>query len=114
MRYALNLAEDGRVLSVTFEQYAPEDAVIVENLPEGNISEYRYVGGEFVFDPLGTARKELALERIAELKQNLFDTDYNILKVIEGAATVEEMVEVIAKRAAWRKEINDLERELDK
>jgi hypothetical protein len=114
MRYALNLAEDGRILSATYEQYAPEDAVIVDNLPEGDVSEFRYVNGEFVCDPLDTARKEVALERIAELKQYLFDTDYNILKVIEGAATAEEMAEVIAKRAAWRKEINDLERELEK
>lgn len=50
--YALNLAEDGRVLSATFPQYAPEDAVIVELLPEGDIYEYRYVDGSFVHDPL--------------------------------------------------------------
>ena len=52
MKYALNLAEDGRVLSVTFEKYAPEDAVKVEELPDGNVADYRYVDGEFVYDPL--------------------------------------------------------------
>ena len=52
MRYALNLSEDGRVLSATFEQYAAEGAVIVDTLPEGDISEYRYVDGEFVHDPM--------------------------------------------------------------
>lgn len=52
MRYALNLAEDGRILSVTFEKYAPADAVIVETLPDGDVSEYRYVNGEFIYDPL--------------------------------------------------------------
>ena len=52
MKYALNLAEDGRVLSVTYEKYAPEDAVIVDALPEGDVSQYRYVGGEFVYDPI--------------------------------------------------------------
>lgn len=55
---------------------------------------------------------ELAMQRIAELKQNLFDTDYNILKIVEGAATLSEMATVIAKRAAWRKEINELEKQL--
>lgn len=52
MKYALNLAEDGRVLSVTFEEYAPEDAVTVEELPDGDVSEYRYVDGEFIYDPM--------------------------------------------------------------
>lgn len=50
--YALNLAEDGRILSATYPQYAPADAVIVDVLPDGNIYEYRYVNGEYVHDPL--------------------------------------------------------------
>lgn len=57
--------------------------------------------------------KELALQKIGELKQKLFDTDYNILKIVEGAATLSECAEVIKKRAAWRKEINELERVTD-
>ena len=52
VRYALNLAEDGRILSVTYEQYAPADAVIVDNLPDGDVSDYRYVDGEFIYDPI--------------------------------------------------------------
>lgn len=52
---------------------------------------------------------EFATRRIEELKQFLSDTDYNILKIVEGAATLKDCAEVIAKRAAWRKEINELE-----
>ena len=52
MKYALNLAEDGRVLSATYPQYAPADAVTVDVLPEGDIYEYRYVDGAFIHDPL--------------------------------------------------------------
>lgn len=52
MKYALNLAEDGRILSATYEEFAPADAVIVEALPEGDIYEYRYVDGEYVHDPI--------------------------------------------------------------
>lgn len=52
MRYALNLAEDGRILSATFERFAADGNVIVDALPEGDISEYRYVNGEFVHEPL--------------------------------------------------------------
>ena len=52
MSYALNLAADGRILSATDPKYAPADAVVVDRLPEGNISDYLYVGGNFVHDPL--------------------------------------------------------------
>lgn len=52
MRYALNLAEDGRILSATYEKYAPADAVLVDELPDGNLSDYRYVDGQYVHDPL--------------------------------------------------------------
>ena len=53
--------------------------------------------------------KECAANRIDELKRKLADTDYNILKVMEGAATLAEMTDIINKRAEWRKEINELE-----
>lgn len=50
--YALNLAEDGRILSATYSKFAPADAVIAETLPDGNIHEYRYANGEYIHDPL--------------------------------------------------------------
>lgn len=49
--YALNLSETGRILSATYAQYASPNAVKVEHLPEGDITEYRYLDGEFVYDP---------------------------------------------------------------
>lgn len=52
MRYALNLAEDGRILSVTYEKYASEGMPIVDELPEGNVANYRYVDGEYIYDPI--------------------------------------------------------------
>lgn len=57
MKYALNLAEDGRVLSVTFAKFAPADAAAVEELPEGDVSQYRYVDGSFIHDPLPEPEK---------------------------------------------------------
>ena len=57
-KYALNLGEDGRILSATYEEYAAEGMPIVESLPAGeteeenDISNYKYVGGEYVYDPL--------------------------------------------------------------
>lgn len=50
--YALNLAEDNRILSATFEQYATEDMPKAETLPDGDITDYLYVDGQYVYDPL--------------------------------------------------------------
>ena len=52
MKYALNLAEDGRILSATYEEFAPADAVLVDELPEGNIADYRHVDGVYIHDPI--------------------------------------------------------------
>lgn len=52
MRYALNLADDGRILSVTYEQYAAPGQPIVDNIPEGNVNDWKFVGGQYVYDPL--------------------------------------------------------------
>ena len=60
MKYALNLGADGRVLSATYPKYAPDDAVQVEELPEGNLADYVYRDGAFVHEPLPTP------ERVAE------------------------------------------------
>lgn len=50
-----------------------------------------------------------AAEQIAQLKQQLADTDYTVIKIAEGAATREEYAEIIAQRQVWRAEINELE-----
>ena len=59
------------------------------------------------FIPFSAA--QMAQKRITELKENLRNTDYMILKVVEGAATLAEIAEAIKQRAAWRREINELE-----
>ena len=52
MMYALNLDENGRILSATYDKYAPEGQPRVEALPDGNIADYLFIGGGFVYDPL--------------------------------------------------------------
>ena len=49
---AMNLAEDGRVLSATYEKDAPDGSVLVDELPEGNLSDYCWHDNAFVYDPL--------------------------------------------------------------
>lgn len=51
MNYALTLAEDGRILSATYEEFASDSAVLVDELPEGNIADYLYIDGEYIHDP---------------------------------------------------------------
>lgn len=56
--YALNLDNDGRILSATKDQYGAEEQPRVTELPTGetteekDISNYKYVDGEYVYDPL--------------------------------------------------------------
>lgn len=50
--YSLNLDTDNRILSacVCLEGFEYEN--IVDTLPKGDISNYKYIGGEYVYDPL--------------------------------------------------------------
>lgn len=52
MKYAINLAEHGRILSVTYAKYAAADAVLVDELPDGNVADYRYTNGKYIYDPI--------------------------------------------------------------
>lgn len=51
---ALNLDEnDGnRILSCTFEEFAPPDQPRVMEMPDDDLTQYRYVDGEYIYDPL--------------------------------------------------------------
>lgn len=73
-KFALNLAEDGRILSATYEQFGVDGMPIVEALPEGDISDYRYVDGEYIHDPLpkpDPVVEPTTEERLAELEEAL-------------------------------------------
>lgn len=46
---------------------------------------------------------------ILERKNNLRETDYVAIKIMEGAATKEEYADILQERSRWRAEINELE-----
>ena len=54
MNYALNLAEDNRILSAckTLPNGNYNDMPIVDTLPEGNLPDYQYINNEFIYNPL--------------------------------------------------------------
>lgn len=76
-------------------------------------SDYKIVDNELVYEPL----PQTPLERIAQLKQQLNDTDYVVIKKMESSITgatlsledSERYDKIIAERQKWRDEINKLE-----
>lgn len=68
-RYSLNLGEDGRILSATKPEYLPS-GVMVDELPEGDISNWLYINGEYEWSPLPDPPDPgpTPEERIAELE----------------------------------------------
>ena len=118
----LNLDADGYVLSVA--QMAECDLPYVESLDGFDMSgvrirAHRWDGERLTLDEARLAEllaaeqakedAEARQERIAALKDKLAATDYAVIKIAEGAATAEEYADVIARRRAWRAEINGLE-----
>jgi hypothetical protein len=76
-KYKINIAEDGRVLSATYAKYGAPGQPEVDELPR-HLSDYRYVDGELVHDPLPKpepekpekpAKKMTVEERLARLEK---------------------------------------------
>ena len=110
MNYALNLAADKRILSATYPQYAPADAVIVDTLPDGDITDYRYVKKKYVYDPLPkpstvpVAPRNITAGEYVTVGGVLYKATTNIpngASIITGqnavATTIEEQLAELAK-----------------
>lgn len=74
--YALNIDKvTGRVLSATYKKYAAPDSLIVEELPKGNLADYRCIDGVYIYDPLLQPEipepEPTTDERIAVLEEEL-------------------------------------------
>lgn len=80
-----------------------------------NSNAYKVVKGKAKFDNekynciIGYENK---VSRIEYLKQQLNDTDYKIIKHVEGQLDEQEYLEVKNQRQLWRDEINILEEEI--
>lgn len=104
--------EQGHYEVIAEYENGGKDVAWIVDIPAVEAKE-SYDEKETVLQFVPFTAKELAEMRIAELKKNLADTDYNILKIVEGASTLLECAEVIKQRASWRKEINELEVQAD-
>ena len=63
----MNLDADGRILSATYEAYAVAGMPIVEALPDGDITDYKYIDGSYVYDPLPKPQPQPAEPTAEEL-----------------------------------------------
>lgn len=99
----MNITLDNEFIDLSDEQIL----ILRNRQPDDN---YFIIDGEIVKveDPLKTLTV-----RINELKRNLADTDYKILKYIEHKLSEEEYTDISTQRQQWRDEINELEEQLN-
>lgn len=117
----------GRLQSVT--EYPIDKTKPTLELPDGfmleEIQNFVLRNGELLHEARAAA--ESVADKIAALKQKLSDTDYITAKAVDAMTAADsltallaalksirtEYATVFAQRAAWRKEINDLEEKGD-
>lgn len=118
---------DGRLQNITTYPIDMEKPAL--ELPDDfdlqSIRDYVLSGGALKHDPFVTVPS--AAEQIAALKRQLAETDYIAAKAVDAMAAADSLTSllaalksvrteystVFAQRAAWRKEINDLEEKGD-
>lgn len=61
-KYALNLGENGRILSVCNCLEGQTYENIVDSFPDGDVGDYKYINGEYVHDPLPKPEKAPTVE----------------------------------------------------
>lgn len=78
-KFALNLAEDGRILSSTYERFAGLDGVLVDSLPEGDILDYIYnPDGTYTYDPIPKVIVDESSTAQADTDAMLVDHEYRL------------------------------------
>ena len=83
----LRLDEDGRVMGASWYRNPPAGALIVPRsaLPEGDLTQYRYVDGVFVHDPLPEPEPDpeppTPEERISALEQLAAEQDAALIEL---------------------------------
>lgn len=123
MKVNFSTTKDGRLQNVT--TLPINESMPILELPDdfelGEIVNYVLRDGVLQLDPVEVI--QTAEEKISDLKRNLAETDYITAKAVDAMTSADsltalltalknirtEYADVLAQRAAWRKEINDLE-----
>ena len=87
------ISRDGRILDF----FLAENGVVVQD-------------GEFSICLEYDEKQRKQYQRIRGLKAMLADSDYKALKFSDGVLTEEEYAPIREQRAAWRAEINEIEK----
>ena len=75
-KLALVLDDNNRILHVAWYMKPPSSAIIIDRnaLPDGDITKYKYIDNEFIYDPLPEPEPEIPTpteeERIIELESD--------------------------------------------
>lgn len=127
--FAITLNEENYIETCS-DRFKTPESILVEDIPTATMEEltcYKYIDGEFVFDEIKWAKIEaerIAAEQIeatiyeiANLKEMLYASDYQIIKCYEYALNNLELpydvAELHAERQALRDQINALESTLN-
>lgn len=92
-----------------------EFSVVLDNIRNGYRLSTNPDDNTYIFTaPDKTATEiEQRKVKISELKDSLFQTDYQAIKFAEGEISEEEYAPIRTQRAEWRAEINTLETEIN-
>ena len=75
-----------------------EDANPIDNITKFAWSDEDYEEARmYIPNPIKTIQ-----EKIKDLKQKLRETDYHIIKVMEGVSTLDACIDVMKQRALWK------------
>ena len=91
MSYALNIDKDNRILSVTYEKYATPAMPLVDALPDGNVNDYLYVDGQYVYDPLPKPRVQI-IASDNYMEEEIFSEDGDMYVATQTILRGEEII----------------------
>jgi hypothetical protein len=105
-------------LELTLENYSDWTQEQIDEYEEITEEEYNRIQAKLFPEPTEEELEQLRLQqekqnRIAELKQLLNDSDYLVVKHMEGLIPEDKWEEIKVRRQSYRDEINQLEEELN-
>lgn len=81
--FAINLDNNNRVIRATFEAFADDKSILVEYLPEGDITDFKYIDGKFNRDPLPKEETPEPMSEPNEVEQAITDIQLAIAELYE-------------------------------
>lgn len=97
-------------------QLVPTNRIKPDAKPVDDVEKFAYDDDDYenILEYIVPDEAEWLERQIDRYKRELADTDFHILKVVEGAKTLVECAEIILKRKGWRTKVNELEAQLAK